>query len=169
MSHEDLALPYVLGALSPVEREALSRARLYDRSLERAIARCERRMAAQSLPGVRTAPPMELWRRIASALCEERALLAGKRIEAFADGSWTPIDPGIEAKQVGGQNVWLLRCNSGQTIHQRPSTALEHVLIVAGDVHIGSRCFSTGDYLSISAQDKHSDFRTSGGCILLMF
>ncbi len=37
MPHENLALPYVLGALSPVEHDALTHARLYDRSLEQAI------------------------------------------------------------------------------------------------------------------------------------
>jgi anti-sigma-K factor RskA len=119
MPHEDLAIPYVLGALSPVERDALSRARPYDRSLEQAIASFEHHVVTHSHPGPGTVPPAELWRNIASALAEEHAALAGKHAENFPDGPWQAIAPGIEAKQIGGQDVWLLRCDPGLILRPR--------------------------------------------------
>ncbi len=168
MPHEDLALPYVLGALSPVEREALSRARLYDRSLEQTIASFERRMAAHLHPDPKAVPPTELWRNIASALAEERAALVGKRVEAFPDGQWQTIAPGIEAKQMGGQDVWLLRCDPGRIARPRSPAVDEHLVVVAGDLCAGGRCFSTGDYLFSPADAPGGDLRSSGGCILLV-
>lgn len=168
MPHEDLALPYVLGALSPVEREALSRARLYDRSLEQTIASFERHMAAHLHPDPKTVPPAELWRNITSALADERAALAGKRVEAFPDGQWQTIVPGIEAKQMGGQDVWLLRCDPGLIVRPRSLAADDHLLIVAGDLCAGGRCFATGDYLFSPANDLREDLRSTGGCILLV-
>jgi hypothetical protein len=168
MPHEDLALPYVLGALSPVEREALSRARLYDRSLEQTIASFERHMAAHWHPGPKAAPPTALWRKIASALSEERAALAGKRVEAFPDGQWQAIATGIEAKQMGGQYVWLLRCDLGPIVRPRAPATDEHLLVVAGDLFVGGRSFSTGDYLFSQVDDLREDLRSTGGCILLV-
>lgn len=168
MPHENLALPYVLGALSPVEREALSRVRLYDRSLEQTIASFERHMATHLHPGPGAVPPTELWRNIASALSEERAVLAGKRVEAFPDGQWQTIAPGIEAKQMGGQDVWLLRCDPGLIARPRSPAVDEHLVVVAGDLCAGGRCFSTGDYLFSPANDLREELDSTGGCILLV-
>lgn len=168
MPHENLALPYVLGALSPVERDALSRARLYDRSLEQAITSFERHMAAHLHPGLKAVPPTELWDNIASALAEERSALAGKRVEAFPDGQWQAMAPGMEAKQMGGQNVWLLRCDPGLIACPRSPAADEHLVVVAGDLCAGGRSFSTGDYLFSPANDLRNDLRSNGGCIILV-
>lgn len=168
MAHENLALPYVLGALSPVERDALTRARLYDRSLEHAITSFERHMAAHLQIGDRTVPPTDLWRNIVSALADERAALAGKRIETFPDGQWQVIAPGTEAKQMA-EDAWLLRCDPGVIVDSRPIGTDEHLLIVAGDLCLSGRCFSTGDYLFSPAEDSAADeLRSIGGCILLV-
>ena len=168
MPHEDLALPYVLGALSPVERDALSRARLYDRSLEQAITSFERHMATHLHPGLRAIPPTELWRNIASALADERTTLASKRVESFPDGEWHAAAPGIEAKQMGGEDVWLLRCDPGLIARPRSPAIDEHLLVVAGDLRAGGRCFSTGDYLFSPVDDLRDDLHSIGGCILLV-
>lgn len=169
MPHENLALPYVLGALSPVEHDALTHARLYDRSLEQAITSLERHMAAELHPGSGSSPPAELWGKIASALADERALLASKRVETFPDGEWAALNPGTEAKRMGGGDAWLLRCDPGLIVRPRSRIADEHFLIVAGDLCVGSRCFSTGDYLFSPAEDEGNDLRTNGGCIVLVF
>ncbi|RXR30776.1 hypothetical protein [Sphingobium fluviale] len=168
MAHENLALPYVLGALSPIERDAITRARLYDRSLEHAIASFERHMVAHLQLGDRAVPPTDLWRNIVSALAEERAALAGRRIETFPDGQWQAIAPGTEAKQMA-EDAWLLRCDPGVAVSSRPLGMDEHLLIVAGDLCLSGRCFSTGDYLFSPAEDSAADeLHSISGCILLV-
>lgn len=169
MPHENLALPYVLGALSPVEHDALTRARLYDRSLEHAITSLEHQMAAELHPGSGSSPPAELWSRIASALADERALLASKRVETFPDGEWATLGPGTAAKRMGGGEAWLLRCDPGLIRRPRTHIVDERFVIVAGDLYVGSRVFTTGDYLFSPAEDEANDFRTVSGCIIVMF
>ncbi|HEY6869900.1 MAG TPA: hypothetical protein VI199_09105 [Novosphingobium sp.] len=169
MAHEHLALPYVLGTLSAIEREALSRARLYDLSLDRAIVRLERHFSEQVAEGTPSRAPSALWRRIASALAEERTLLEPARVETFPDGTWTALECGIESKPLGAPDFWLLRCNPGKAIRGQWMRELARMLVVAGDVSIGSRQFVVGDYLERTAADSLGQIHTVSGCIILLF
>lgn len=168
MSNQETAVDFVLGALSPGERSSITRTRLYDGTLDRAIRAMEARCGPLAIPPGAAPVSTALWARIDAALTEERDALSGKGVEPFPDGSWCDYGPGIEAKQLWAEKTVLLRCEPGALEAAHDQDEDEHVIVIAGDLIVGGRSFGTGDYLFIPAGIRHHAMSSEGGCILFM-
>ena len=62
----------------------------------------------------------------------------------------------------------LIRCAPGgvEPEHNQPTDEDEHIIVIAGDLHMGGRSFSTGDYIFVPAASVHQPMHSTGGCIL---
>lgn len=168
MSIEDRATGYVLGALSPGERDEVARERLYNTELDEHI-----RLAEELFAGFQPeeADPHLMpgnWSRVEQAMRQEKAALAGKHVQECGDGEWQLHGPRIEFKPLWSESAILIRCNPGavEEQHEQPIDLDEHVLVVAGDLQIGGRKFGTGDYICVPAGSMHQRMETHGGCLL---
>lgn len=166
------ATAYVLGALTPPEREEVARERLYHPALDAHIAMAERLFADVAPRAERQddEPPLTpgTWTRIAAALAEERLAHAGKPTQEFAEGDWQAHGPRIDFKPTWSSDAVLIRCEPGaaETSHPQPADLDEHILVIAGDLVIGIRSFGIGDYIRVPAGTVHERMTTRGGCIL---
>jgi anti-sigma factor ChrR (cupin superfamily) len=168
MTREEKAQGYVLGSLSPLERDEVARARLSDPALDAAIAELERGLAPlTALAGTRP-PSAGLFDRVAAAIRQERAELAGKAVERCADGDWQPYAPGIEWKPLWSSDTCMLRCQPGAVLAPHDHARHEHLLVLSGDLSIGGRTLSTGDYHLAPAGTGHGAIGTRTGCLLLV-
>ncbi len=168
MTRDELALEFVMGALSPLEREAVARDRLSDAELDEAIRTLETSLAPMTgLAGTLT-PPAGLFDRIAGAIAEESTALAGKTAIACGEGEWQPFLPGIEIKRLWNPGTVMLRCQPGAVLPAHPHAQSEHIVVISGDFIVGGRTFRTGDWHSSPAGNDHGEARTEGGCLLLI-
>lgn len=168
MSIEERATAYVLGALSPGERDEVAREKLYNVELAEQIGFAEQLFAGLQ-PDDAPAPCMRRdFARIAGAVHRETAELRDKQVEACSDGDWQPYAQRIDVKPLWSPDVILIRCNPGavEDVHDQPSDRDEHILVIAGDLDIGGRRFGTGDYIRVPAGSVHARMETHGGCLL---
>jgi hypothetical protein len=166
------AVAFVLGALSPPEREQIDRQRLFDRQLDDEIAKLENCFAPMMLMESGTSSSShrldDCWQSIISALSLAEDALRECEIQTCSEGDWSLHGPGIETKYLWHSESILIRCNPGavEEAHQQPEDMDEHILVIAGDLEIGGRRFLTGDYLKIPAGSIHAKMQTSRGCLL---
>jgi hypothetical protein len=168
MSIEDRANAYVLGALSPGERDEVTRERLYNSELDEHIRLAEQLFAGFQPEAAEARHPTSDWSRIEEAMLREQAALADKHVQECGDGDWQVHGPRIEFKPLWSGSAILIRCNPGavEERHEQPADLDEHILIVAGDLDIGGRKFGTGDYIRVPAGSTHQRMETHGGCLL---
>lgn len=168
MTRDERAFDFVMGALSPLEREAVARERLSNPELDSAIRTLEADLAPMTGFAGQLTPPADLFDRIARAIEKENAALAGKTAQAFSEGVWQPYLPGIEIKTLWSPKTFLMRCRPGAVVPAHPHPETEHLLIVSGDLIVGGRTFRTGDWHSSPADNDHDDLHTVEGCVLLV-
>lgn len=175
MGDIDRASSFVLGTLSADARASVARERLFNRDLDNEIIALERVYAAATAQAVSTATASDaaitpnIWSRIEGAVVAEAQALSGVALEGFCDGGWAPhAAPGIDFKQLWDENTILIRCVPGaeQDAHDQPSDRDEHIIVIAGEVHMGGRVFATGDYLCVPAGATHGRMDSTTGCIL---
>lgn len=168
MSTEDRATAYVLGALSPGERDEVARERLYNGDLDEHIEMAELLFVGFQPEVVGARLPSANWSRVKQAMKREQAALGGKHVQECGDGDWQVHGPRIEFKPLWSGGAILIRCNPGaiEEPHAQPSDLDEHILVIAGDLDIGGRRFSTGDYVRVPAGSLHQRMETHGGCLL---
>ncbi|RVT93313.1 cupin domain-containing protein [Sphingomonas crocodyli] len=165
---EDRAIAYVLGALSPEERAAAARERLYNSALDEGIGFAERLFAGLQSGGSAPAPATRDWARIERALGEEQRALDGKHVQPCVDGDWRLHGPRVEFKPLWCDDAILIRCDPGavEEPHDQPDGLDEHIVVVAGDLVVGGRSFGVGDYIRVPAGTIHSRMSTQAGCLL---
>lgn len=168
MSIEDKAIGYVLGSLSPEERDSVASERLFNTSLDREISSVERLYSGLLRQSESVIPIKDMWSRITSAVAEETAALADIFIEDCQSGDWQQYAPSIETKTLWSDKAILIRCNPGavEEEHDQPADEDEHILVVAGDLNVAGRIFGTGDYLLVPASAVHKKMTTERGCLL---
>lgn len=168
MSTEDKAIGYVLGSLSREERDNVARERLFNAGLDKEISLVERLYSGLRRNDELEIPATDIWSRITSAIAREEAALANVFIEDYRSGSWQDYAPSIETKTLWSDKAILIRCNPGavEEEHDQPADEDEHILVVAGDLNVGGRIFSTGDYLRVPASAVHKKMTTERGCLL---
>jgi hypothetical protein len=167
MGIEERALAWAFGALSAEERASVARERLHHRALDEEIALVEQLLSGLRLDCAPFFADHDAWRRLTHALEREHRALADSRTEACAEGRWQVYRPGIEFKPLW-RKAMLIRCDPGasEEAHDQPEEDDEHILVLAGDLDVGGRCFGTGDYLRLPAGSVHMRMRTQGGCVL---
>lgn len=168
MTRDELALEFVMGGLSPLERAAVARDRLSDPELHRAIQMLETTLAPLTGLAGRIEPSIDLFDRIAQAVDAEKAALAGKFSQIFDEGEWQPYLPGIEIKTLWSDKTFLMRCQPGSIVPAHPHPETEHLVIISGTLIVGGRTFRTGDWHSSPANNDHDALHSPQGCILLV-
>jgi ChrR Cupin-like domain len=168
MSIEDKAIGYVLGSLSPEERDSVARERLFNASLDKEISSVERLYSGLLRHDEMEIPAKDIWSRITGAVAKENAALADIFVEDCQSGDWQDYAPSIETKILWSDKAILIRCNPGavEEEHDQPVDEDEHILVVAGDLNVAGRIFGTGDYLRVPASAVHKKMTTERGCLL---
>lgn len=168
MSIEDKAIGYVLGSLSPEERDSVARERLFNASLDKEISSVERLYSGLLRHDEMEMPTKDIWSRITGAVAKENAALADIFVEDCRSGDWQDYAPSIETKILWSDKAILIRCNPGavEEEHAQPVDEDEHILVVAGDLNVAGRIFGTGDYLRVPASAVHKKMTTERGCLL---
>jgi hypothetical protein len=168
LTNRELALDYISGSLTGLERAEVTRARLSDPELDAEIRLAEAQFAPLTGKAGEVKTSAGLFDRIARAIDAEQTGLAGMSAIACADGDWQPYLPGIELKQMWNASTKLLRCQPGAILPAHDHVRNEHIIVISGDFMIGGRSFTTGDYHRAPAGISHGDAHTRGGCILLV-
>ncbi len=169
MTNEDRATAFVLGSLSPGERDEVTRERLYNADLDEHI-----RLAEQLFVGLQRSDsagvkvPASTWAGVEQALARENEALADKQVQECGDGDWQVHGVGIDFKPLWSDSAILIRCNPGavEESHGQPVDLDEHILVIAGDLDVGGRKFGTGDYIRVPAGAVHQRMETHCGCLL---
>lgn len=165
---KDIALDFVLGALSPSERSEVSRARLSDPALDQEIDTLEAQFAPLTGTAGEVVPPAGLRDRIAEALRDEEREHSGKFSQEAGEGHWIPYRPGIQAKRLWNRRTVMLRCRPGAVLPGHDHSEGEHIIVISGDFVVGGRTFGAGDYHCSPKGNAHGDAFTRGGCLLLI-
>jgi hypothetical protein len=164
----DIAQDFVLGALSPLEREAVQLERAVNHELDRAITALEDKLAPLTASAGHIRPPAHLLDGILERIAVEDAELDDKIVQPFADGDWRKCMPGVEMKRLWSPLTFLLRCQPGAVIPQHVHGQFENMVIIMGDLDVGGRVLTSGDYHASPPKSTHGDTRTHRGCVLLV-
>jgi hypothetical protein len=172
MPTNETAADFVLGACRDRQRELIARQRLYERALDAQVCALETLLSAMAPASfadvMRLAVPGErLWHRVCDAVTQEQCA-GGCGTFACLGGMWDCHGPGIEAKTLWSDKSLLIRCEPGafEAAHTQPADEHEHIIIIAGDLVIGRRSLSFGDYLRIPAGSVHGAMHTRSGCLI---
>lgn len=165
MQMEEQITLYVLGALSPEERAAMEQARRFDPLLDQLVREAEEDLAPLA-PSAQPASA-DLWARIEAELDAEGPAMEGRLAEAFADGNWQQLTDGIQFKPLWNPQTILLRAAPGASLPTHIHDNTEHLLMLAGDLVIGSHSFGPGDYIRSFSGEDAIPHRSVHGCILL--
>jgi hypothetical protein len=168
MTSRDIAQDFVLGALSPLEREAVMLERACNRELDAAITALEDSMAPLSATAGQVRPPADLFGEILNQIAEGHSEWEDKTVEVLADGDWRPCLPGVEMKRLWSPLTFLLRCQPGAVIPQHDHGQIENLIVIMGDLLVAGRVLTTGDYHVSSQGSTHGDTSTQRGCVLLV-
>ena len=158
---------YVLGNMTPDERAAMDLARRFDPVLDQDIRDVEDSMAALSIAAGEMTPSPELWDRIKAAIDEQDEAMENRTLIELGDGDWQPLEPGIDLKLLWNDRTTLLRCAPGAIMPSHVHDDDEYLLVLAGDLIIGSRSFTTGDYIHSPKGFDRFIHTTRTGCLLL--
>lgn len=145
LARQELVHAFVMGALSPLERETVARDRLSDPVLDDEIRAAEESLAPMTGLTGTLAPPAGLFDRIVGAIAKESRALAGKTAIACEEGEWQPFLAGIEIKRLWNPGTVMLRCQPGAVLPAHPHAQTEHIVVISGDFVVGGRTFRTGD------------------------
>jgi ChrR Cupin-like domain len=168
MTINQTAIDFVLGALSPHEREAVQLERAVNCELDAAIASWEEKLASLTASAGTVRPPDYLFDLIAEQIAHEQAELGTKTVIPLADGDWRPCLAGVEMKPLWSPQTFLLRCQPGATIPQHAHGQIENLVVIMGDLDVGGRILTSGDYHRSPAGSVHGETRTRRGCVLLV-
>jgi len=168
MTMSQTATDYVLGALSPLEREAVQLERAVNRALDAAITALEDKLAPLAAAAGAVRPPAYLFDAIVEQIREEEAELGNKLVLPLSEGEWQPCLPGVEIKRLWSPLTVMLRCQPGAIIPEHVHGPIENLLVVMGDLEVGGRILASGDYHMSPEGSPHGETRTRRGCILFV-
>lgn len=167
MSNNDDADDFALGALRGVQRDVVSRKRLYYKDFDARIGALEDLLSALTPVAAGQVPRDHLWQQVCSVLTQQPNEAADGSF-AYLDGTWDHHGPGIETKFLWSDKVLLIRCEPGasEDLHPQPEDEDEHIIVIAGDLVIGGRQLGAGDYAQIPAGAMHPRMHTLAGCLI---
>ena len=168
---ESLAGDYVLGALSGPELAEFEANLARDPALQRQVAAWERRLTplAATLPEVE--PRASVWEAIEAAL-DAAGPPATVTVRA-QEGEWRILAPGLEIKVLmvdrdTGFQSFLLRLAPGCQLPAHDHGSLEECLLLEGDMLIGDRAYSQGDYHAALPGSRHAPISTRNGGLVFI-
>jgi ChrR Cupin-like domain len=168
MTTPEVVEDFVLGALSPVEREAVQLERAVNHELDSAIIALEEKMAGLTASAGHMRPPAHLLDGILERIAEETSELGDKVVQPLAEGDWRVCLPGVEMKRMWSSQTFLLRCQPGAVIPHHAHGQIENIVVIMGDLEVGGRILTSGDYHASPSKSLHGDTRTRRGCVFLV-
>ncbi|MBK8185087.1 MAG: cupin domain-containing protein [Candidatus Competibacteraceae bacterium] len=168
---EQLAGDYVLGALSGLELTEFEANLARDPKLQQLVAAWERRLTplAATLPEVE--PRASVWDAIEAAL-DDAGPPATVTVRS-GEGEWRTLVPGTEIKVLmvdrdAGFQSFLLRLAPGTRLPPHDHSILEECLLLEGDMLIGDRAYSRGDYHAALPGSRHAPISTRNGGVVFI-
>jgi anti-sigma factor ChrR (cupin superfamily) len=181
--HQEQASLYVLGALPADERQAFETAMRGDAGLREFVRDLQRSATslAMSAPAVPLPPGLKdkVLRRIDSAeklqvAANAPEVLIGHRfVQGAAKSDWKQLPlPGAYIKLLSlererGYAVLLGKLDAGVRYPAHTNVGPEDFYILTGDLHIGERKLSAGDFHHADGGSLHSENYSAEGCTLL--
>ena len=168
---ESLAGDYVLGTLSGPELAEFEATLAQNPALRQQVAVWERRLTslAATLPEVEPRP--SVWEAIEAAL-DAAGPPATVTVRA-QEGEWRTLAPGAEIKvlmvdrDAGCQSI-LLRLAPGALLPAHDHGILEECLLLEGDMLIGDRCYTRGDYHAALPGSRHAPLSSRNGGVVFL-
>jgi quercetin dioxygenase-like cupin family protein len=169
---QDRAGEYVLGLLSPQERDAVERDAAADPALANEIAFWNARLEPL-LDVTDVQPPPGLFDRIQAAIAVRASDLPGTTTIRADEGGWETLVPGVERKVLwsagsNGRVTFLIRGQPGARFPAHPHADDEECYVLAGDITFGRLTLHAGDYHLAARGAPHPMATTAGGCLLLV-
>lgn len=168
---ETLVGDYVLGALSGSELTEFEANLTRNPELQRQVAAWERRLTplAATLPEVE--PPASVWDAIAAAL--DAAGPPATVTVREREGEWRMLGPGVEVKMLmvdrnAGFQSFLLRLAPGCQLPPHDHSSLEECVLLEGDMLIGDRYYTRGDYHAALPGSRHAPISTRNGGVVFL-
>lgn len=168
---EQLTADYVLGVLSGPELAEFEANLARDPQLQQQVAAWERRLTplAATLPEIE--PRASVWDAI-EAILDEAGPPATVTVRS-GEGEWRTLVPGTEIKMLmvdrdAGFQSFLLRLAPGTLLPPHDHSALEECLLLEGDMLIGDRCYSRGDYHAALPGSRHASISTRNGGVVFI-
>lgn len=181
MRHERLddvltaqAAMYALGALEADESAA------YRAHLDAGCLVCAEEVATLravagmlALAAAPAAPPAGVRERLLARVAAPAATLPPYHFLRADEGRWIRIAPGIFRKDLapepdGRSRSYLIRMEPGAVGGMHTHAAVEHCLVVEGDIHTGGTTLHAGDYHRAARGSTHARNSTVGGCLVLI-
>ena len=169
---QDRAAEYVLGLLSPQERDAVERDAAADPALAGEIAFWNARLEPL-LDVTEVKPPPGLFDRVKAAIAERANDMPGTTTIRADEGTWEALVPGIERKVLwsagpNGRVTCLIRGQPGARFPAHPHADDEECYVLAGDLTFDTLTLHAGDYHRAARGAPHPVATTAGGCLLLV-
>lgn len=119
--------------------------------------------------------PFEATRRStlrAHVLARATPAPAGRAVRAD-EGRWQTLQPGLSVKvlrrdRTAGDLTALWRLDPGGTIPAHTHSMDEECVVLEGDVSLDGVEYGVGDYLLAARGTAHPEFRSRGGCVLMI-
>ncbi|MDG4552999.1 MAG: cupin domain-containing protein [Candidatus Competibacter sp.] len=168
---ESLAGDYVLGALSGPELAEFETVLAADPVLRQQVSAWERRLTPLAATLPEATPRAALWDAIEAALDADGPPATVTVRER--EGEWRTLTPGLEIKlllvdrQAGFQS-FLLRLAPGCQLPAHDHDALEECLLLEGDMLIGDRAYTAGDYHAALPGSRHDPISTRNGGVVFL-
>lgn len=163
---ESLAGDYVLGTLSDPELAEFEAVLRQDPALRQQVAGWERRLTPLATALPEATPRASVWEAIEAAI---DAQSPPNTVTVRAqEGEWRTLAPGVETKvllvdQEAGFQSFLLRLGPGCQLPAHDHVALEECLLLEGDMTIGDRHYTAGDYHAALPGSRHATLSSRHG------
>ena len=179
---ENAAL-FALGALEPAEAPA------FERHLAGGCSRCNDEIAAfttvaddLSLAATPVAGSSTVRARLLGEVRRLGRHATAETAEALpgaldfvgtAEGAWFEVQPGILRKDLatgGGDrsSSYLIRMQAGAVAETHIHAGVEHCYVIEGDLVVGERTITSGDFHLAGPGTEHAALRSERGCLLLI-
>jgi anti-sigma factor ChrR (cupin superfamily) len=168
---ESLAGDYALGTLSGSELAEFEKALAGNPALRQQVAAWERRLTPLAATLPEATPRPALWEAIEAAL--DAAGPPATVTVRKQEGDWRTLAPGVSIKmllvdQVAGFQSFLLRLAPGCQLPAHDHGALEECLLLEGDMLIGDRHYTAGDYHAALPGSRHAPLSTRNGGLVFL-
>jgi hypothetical protein len=168
-----LAGEYVIGTLEGAERLAFETRLARDPGAARAVARWQERFGALEESAEDTPPPPNVWAGIKAEISRDGAAEAEFLTIHAEQGAWEEISPGIHRKDLNEDPEtkavsFLLRFDPQTAGDSHFHRSDEELLMLSGDLSIGSTKLRAGDYHLARKDSTHPDVYSAEGAVFFV-
>lgn len=156
-------IDYALGLLPDGEREALDLERRNDRVLDAAIADMKALLASSPIR-VAGQDADRLFARIMTEIVGEADDLVGQQEQAI----WHQERPGVAVRPLWNDSSFLIRCVPGTPIPSHVHEREERMVVLDGEMTIGSKYFATGACEIAPRHSFHEAGASRDDCLILI-